>query len=475
MSGTEFCTKCGAPRAADARFCTACGAPLDGSAARAAAPKQSPPAAAWAMGALLIAAGAVAAFFALREPAKSDRAVAGSPTAAGAPQAGAPAGGGQAGDSDGLPSGHPSIELPKEVVAFLDGLSAEAQKNPESVDAWQKLTRARYRASVINATYRTSAEQALQKLLALDPDNAEGLRISANLAYDQRNFVEAQKRFESFLAKHPDDASALTDLGSALLFQDKVDEAATSYRTAIEKDPKFMQAHFNLGIAEEKRGRKDESVASLKRALDLATTPEEKQHIENALAEVEGREPMKIAGAGDKAPAAGSAPALPPGHPPAASGSTASGAATAPPAGGSMQGGMPMPPPAPDRDVPTNASSDFQRKAEKPIITHSIVGPRVTAFEWTGQTAARAKIADFPMDQMPPFARTKFKSGMAEKLAAVAKGAGVPGTVTIELVDEASGRVMDTLTSDAAAAAATAPAAAPPAPAAAPPAGEPAR
>ena len=42
--------------------------------------------------------------------------------------------------------------------------------------------------------------------------------------------------------------------------------------------------------------------------IDLATAPEEKQHIENALAEVEGREPMKIAGAGEKAPAAGSAP-----------------------------------------------------------------------------------------------------------------------------------------------------------------------
>ena len=118
-----------------------------------------------------------------------------------------------------------------------------------------------------------------------------------------------------------------------------------------------------------------------------------------------------------------------------------------------MQGGMPMPPPAPDRDVPTNASSDFQRKAEKPIITHPIVGPRVTAFEWTGATSARAKIADFPMDQMPPFARVKFKSGMAEKLAAVAREAGQSGTVNVELIDEASGRVMDTLSSDAPAAA----------------------
>ena len=133
-----------------------------------------------------------------------------------------------------------------------------------------------------------------------------------------------------------------------------------------------------------------------------------------------------------------------------------------------MQGGMPMPPPAPDRDVPTNASSDFQRKAEKPIITHPIVGPRVTAFEWTGATSARAKIADFPMDQMPPFARVKFKSGMAEKLAAAAKEAGQDGTVSVELIDQASGRVMDTLSSEAPAAGAPAAAPGAAAPAAAP-------
>jgi tetratricopeptide (TPR) repeat protein len=435
MSDTDFCTKCGAPRAADARFCTGCGTPFEGANAANAssAAKKPAPAAALAMGALFVAAGAVAAYFALREPEKTQRAVAGNPSAPAGQQQ---ASGQQGPPGEGLPSGHPSIELPKEVVAFLDGLAAEAQKNPESVDAWQKLTRARYRASVINASYRTSAEQSLQKLLALDPDNSEGLRIAANLAYDARDFPEAQKRFEAFLAKNPDDASALTDLGSSLLFQDRLDEAAARYRTAIDKDPKFMQAHFNLGIAEEKRGRKDEAVASLKRALDLATTPDEKQHIENALAEVEGREPMKIAGAGEKT----SAPASPPA------------AATAPggaPPAANTQGGMPMPPPAPDRAVPTNASTDFQRKAEKPIITHPIVGPRVTAFEWTGAQAARAKIADFPMDQMPPFARTKFKSGMAEKLAAVAKEAGVAGSVSVELIDQASGRVMDTLSSDA--------------------------
>jgi len=458
MTVQAFCIKCGAPRAAESRFCTACGASLHGAAPspRARIADSRSPSSAIAMGALLLALGGVAAFFALREPAQLQRAVAGSPSAPGAAPGAPPT-------EAGLPSGHPSIELPQEVVQFLDGLSADADKDPKSVDAAQKLARARYRASVINASYRASAEQALTKLLALDPANSEGLRISANLAYDTGDFPEAQKRFEAYLAKNPDDASAITDLGSAQLFQDRVDDAVANYRSAIAKDATFMQAHFNLGIALQKQDKKDEAIAALKSAQGLADTPEETQHIENAIAELEGREPMQIAGAAPR-PQQGGAPRLQQGAPAGAGASatspgTAPGSAPGAPAGGmqgSMQGGMPMPPPAPDREVPTNAASDFQRQAEKPLVTHSIVGPRVVGFEWTGPTALRAKVADFPMDQMPPFARVKFKSSMAEKVAAVAKQNGVAGSVTVEIVDAASGRVMETVDSSAAGAAAPA-------------------
>jgi hypothetical protein len=111
---------------------------------------------------------------------------------------------------------------------------------------------------------------------------------------------------------------------------------------------------------------------------------------------------------------------------------------------------MPMPPPAPEREVATNATTDFQHGAEKIFVTHPIVGPRVASFDWTGPAALRVKIANFPMDQMPPFARAKFKSGMTEKLDAAAKQAAVSGSVTVEVVDEASGRVMETLDTGAA-------------------------
>jgi len=460
LSTTGFCTLCGAPRTAGANFCTVCGGarnggtPSGGGSPRPAIAPASRQANAIAAGALLLAIGGAAAWFAMQTPTNVPRAVAGSPSGGGAP--GQQQGQGQA-QGDGLPQGHPSIELPKEVVAFLDSLTAEADKNPQSVEAAQKLARARYRATVINESYRAPAEQALAKLLALDPGNLEGLRIAANLSYDAGDFPEAEKRFRTFLEKVPGDPSATTDLGSTLLFQDRPDEAIASYKAAIEKDPKFMQAWFNLGIAHEKKGQKDEGIAALRRAAELVEAPDQKQQVENALAEMEGRAPQQIAGAGAPAPSSGGAPAaqgggMPGGSAPVAQGSGTPGGAPAAGAPGGMGGmggvpggGMPMPPPAPDRAVPTNASSDFQRQAEKPIITHPIVGPRVVGFEWTGPASGRAKLADFPMDRMPPFARVKFKSVMAEKIAAVAKTNGVAGPVKMELVDDASGNVMDTL------------------------------
>ena len=457
-----FCTKCGAALSTDARFCTSCGAPV-GAAARPPAPS-STPVVAIAVGALLVTLGGIAAYFALRTNTEVPRAVSGRAGAPAAPGAS----GAAAGNADGLPTGHPSIELPKEVIDFLDGLTAEAEKNPQSIEALQRLTHARYRASVINASYRVSAEQALDRLLALDPSNVDGLRIAANLAYDAGNFPEAEKRFGTFLAKNPDDASALTDLGSALLFQDKTDAAITQYRSAIAKKPDFMQAHFNLGVALDKQNKKDEAITALRRALELAGTPDERQHVENALAELEGRAPMAIAGARTRgsAPPMGSAtgtgaagPATSPAGaatgaaggtaPRLASGAPAPGAATAPAGApsapqGSMQGGMPMPPPAPDRDVPTNAATDFQRQAEKPLVTHPIVGPRVIRFDWTTPAAVSVRLADFPMDKMPPFARTKFETGMAAKVAEIAGRHGVKDPVAISLVDNASGNVMGT-------------------------------
>lgn len=419
----DFCTQCGAPRSADVKFCTECGAALAGGAAappRAAA-STPPQAAAFPLPALavfllLVAAGGGAFLLATNSDQTPTRAVSGNP---GMP----PEGQGAGGAAQDLPQGHPSIELPQEVIDFLAQLTAEAEKSPQSVDAWQRLARARYRASTINPSYAQSAQQALDKLLALDPANIEGLRISANIAYDTGDFVEAQKRFETFLAKSPDDPSAITDLGSALLFQDRTDDAIAKYRLAIEKDPKFLQAHFNLAIGLQNAGNKEEALAELQKARSLADSPEQQKHIDGAIADLQGQPRA----ADDAASAAG-------GQMPGMGMGAAPG----------MPGmGAGAPPDATPK--PSNATSDLQRETDAMLGVHAIIGSHVQSFQWTGEGDCRVLLEAFPMAQMPPFALEKFKSGMNGKLAKLAADKGLTAGIHLDLVDAGDGSVMDYL------------------------------
>ncbi|MBI5503193.1 MAG: tetratricopeptide repeat protein [Deltaproteobacteria bacterium] len=417
----DFCTQCGAPRGGELKFCTSCGAALTSGAAApprpaATAPVQQTaafPIPAVAVFLLLLAAGGGAFLFATGGNQAPSRAVSGNP---GMPRGEQDAGGAP----QDLPEGHPSIELPQEVTDFLAQLTAEAEKSPQSVDAWQRLARARYRASAINPSYSQSAQQALDKLLALDPANIEGLRISANIAYDAGDFVEAQKRFEAFLTKSPDDPSAITDLGSALLFQDRTDDAIAKYRVAIEKDPKFLQAHFNLAIGLQKAGNDAEALTELQRARALADSPEQQKHIDNAIADLQGtpRQPE------DGAPASGGQ--MPGGAPPG-------------------MPGMGMGAPADATPKPSNATSDLQRETDAMLGSHAIIGSHVQSFQWTGDGDCRVLLAGFPMAQMPPFALEKFKSGMNGKLAKLAADKGLAAGIHLDLVDAADGSVMDYL------------------------------
>jgi hypothetical protein len=84
--------------------------------------------------------GGIALYSAEQATRPPERAVPGSPSGGGPrAEAGAPE----------LPPEHPPIALPEEAVKFLDELAAEAKAAPDSLDAWQRLARGRYRAALI--------------------------------------------------------------------------------------------------------------------------------------------------------------------------------------------------------------------------------------------------------------------------------------------------------------------------------------
>jgi hypothetical protein len=75
-----------------------------------------------------------------------------------------------------------------------------------------------------------------------------------------------------------------------------------------------------------------------------------------------------------------------------------------------------------------------------------IAGPKVASVQWPSATRARVLMDNFPMDQMPPFAATKFISDLKSGIGDVKSAHDVRTPVEIDICDAASGRVMQSIT-----------------------------
>ncbi|HIF64597.1 MAG TPA: tetratricopeptide repeat protein [Deltaproteobacteria bacterium] len=396
QSKSNTCAKCGGSLSSRQSWCGDCGTP------RRDKPREirANPLALAVFG-LLFALGGLGVYRLNPPPPSQQRAVSGAPGAT-RPTASSPA-------LDLAPADHPMVELPEEVTRVLDRLSEAAEASPDDLESWLILSRARYRAGLIDPSYVEKARQALGHVLELDADSREAIRMYGNLEYNARQFVRAEELFNRYLQIDPDDAAVRTDLGSSLLFQERREEARDTYREVTEKTPGFMQAWFNLGLVQNGMGDREGALASLKKAGAIAKDPEQKRRVETLVASLESLQ------------AAGPTPR---------SSRTGGGSAAATAGGGKAE---------------SNASSDFQRGADRLLLDHRIVGPRVVAISWSSDSLAEVKLNNFPMDNMPPVVRNRFKSRINEALASLAEKSSLDDAINIALVDSESGLTMDKL------------------------------
>ncbi len=337
---------------------------------------------------------------------------------------GSPGGNGAVANAQNPSAVEVPAELRAEIERALADLQSKADAAPEDEQAWTLLARARYRAAQLDpAAYLADTEKTLGRLAEIAPDNPEAIRMYGNLAYTRGGFAKAEKHYRRFLELQPNEPNVGTDLASVLLFQGQAEEAKAAFRSVLAKHPDFMQAHFHLGVALHTEGEHEEAETHLAKAFELAPA-DVKQRIEPFLQAARNRVPHATAVAApvdrNHAPAAtkraGSTPAVPP------SGGNAAGAAQ-----------------------PSNASSEFQKGVDRDLLGHQVFGPRIASIDWTGASAARVMLADFPMDEMPPVVRNKFKSTINEKLARRAEEEGIDENIDLVLVDNATGTIMDHL------------------------------
>ena len=402
----RFCPECGTPLMAGAKFCVECGAALSVSTPSPSSGTRQ------TMRNLPITTAFVGVFLAitvlgllaagwvmLRKPDTIQNA--GSSAAPEvAPGSGTNSMGGTAGNAapGQLPPGHPKVQLPTEARSFIDKIEKEAEANPNDIAKWNKLGGVTMRAAMFDQSYYAKATEAYGHVLKIDPDNLDALRGIGDVDYDAEKYDQAIAAYEHYLKKKPDDPEVITDLGTMYLYTGNADQAVAQYHKALKLKPDMFQAYFNLGIAYAQQDKPADAQAALKRADELAPDDTARNQVKEVIAKITGRLGQTSSGGGEAAAAAPIAPA-----------------------------------------------STFQGEIEQVVRGLPIAGPKVGSVEWPDKTTARVMMNNFPMDQMPPFAKDKFMTDLKSGIDSAKKDYKVTGTVRVDLVDSASGRVMETV------------------------------
>jgi len=423
MAGAKFCVECGKAVSE--------GAPPGIGSGGSASPRQSPPKPPSTTGVQLTTAFIVvflgitilglgaAAYLYLRPMAPRQMASAPeaqAPTNQGAANGQAPGAAPSQGDA-GLPPGHPKIELPTEARTFIDKVEKTANDNPTDVAAWVKLGTVTMRAALFDNSYYKKASEAYAHVLKLDPENTDALRGIGDIDYDQQHYDEAAAAYEHYLKHKPRDPEVITDLGTMYLYTNNPDQAVVQYKKAIAIKPDLFQPYYNLGVAYGEQNDKGDSAIAFTKAISLAPDDDRRNQAKQAFTKYTGLPPEQA----DKV------------------------AST-------------LPGPKVARSTDDDDSDDDAAPASKPHATgfHSsfeemirnipFAGPKVSAVNWPENQKATVMMDNFPMDQMPPFAKDKFLGDLKAGIDSAKAANHVTGPVQVDLVDAQSGKVMQSVT-----------------------------
>ncbi len=371
----RFCSQCGAQIQAGAAFCTECGTPVGKTAAP---PARKDPEALrqWAplivVGVLLALGGIVVGIGYSNQPPPNQPIGRNRPPAA---QAAAP--------GQQMPSDHPPVEIPEDVLKVIVRMEKLAAEQPGNLEAWKQLAFVQYRAGQIQPKYLDKSEASYLHVLGVDANDLDALRGLGNVAYDRNDPTKALEHYKRYLEIEPGDKAVRTDMGTMLLSAQQPAKAIDIYRGVLQEDPTFFQAQFNLAIAYRAGGEDELAVAALQRAKEIAPDDDARKRVEALLAHVGG------------APSGQAAPT------------------------GSLRDAI-----------------------EAVFRSHPIVGPRIDAIRWESDQKADVVLREFPMQGMPPMVREKFISRLTSGVRESKKRFAFTDPVSIDIVDATSGETM---------------------------------
>jgi tetratricopeptide (TPR) repeat protein len=144
-------------------------------------------------------------------------------------------------------------------------------------------------AALIRADMKEDAIAACRRLLAIAPDDLDGLNNLAFLLAESGNHsTEAVALAQKARLKAPDDATVTDTLGWAFFKQGDCDSAIQVFNMLVQKYPDRAVYHYHFGAALLQKGRKDEARGELQTALQKHPSKADEDKIKGLLAIVRG-------------------------------------------------------------------------------------------------------------------------------------------------------------------------------------------
>ena len=91
-----------------------------------------------------------------------------------------------------------------------------------------------------------AAAEHFERVLEIDPHEAEALDRLALIRFGQQRYAEALERYRTLVEITPDSAQVHVNLGATLYYLDRVEEAVASFRRALSLDPTLEAARAAL-------------------------------------------------------------------------------------------------------------------------------------------------------------------------------------------------------------------------------------
>lgn len=271
----------------------------------------------------------------------------------------------------------PVAELPPE----LSALKQEAVADPGNAELQIRYARALVQASQAEpqSGLIMEAVQTLVALLEKEPMNEVALREVAEICLMSGLPDLAGKYYSRYLNIRPDDIKARVNYSLTLAEKGDYEVAKQNLDEVLEVDSNIFPARLALALVYKMSGEREQAKQNALLAKEIAPEEQAVLLVTSLLEELENPSKADIQ--------------------------------------------------QPASSQVADSSVSPARQIEAVFRGHPIVGPKVTSITWPNAKSCQIALENFPVAQMPEFAKQKFIAGVQAKLS------NLPETLELQLVD----------------------------------------